>query len=446
MGHGDMKGMDHSQMKGMGGSKPEGSGDMQGMNHSQMKGMRSNKKKGSDKGKSSDKPRGPNATQGMNHGDMQGMDHGQMKDMSGGKPDGSGAMQGMDHSQMKGMSGGKPEGAGAMQGMDHSQMPGMDHGDMKGMDHSQMKGMSGGKPEGAGAMQGMDHSQMKGMDHGDMKGMDHSQMKGMGGNKSEGAGDMQGMDHGSMEGMGSMQGGSAPPDARDPDAYSNGLTLSLLPGMHMLDDAPYGQVLLDQFEGYRSSSGESGIRFDAQAWYGTDLNKVWLKAEGGRAGGQLGETRAEVLYNRAFAPYFGWQAGVRHDFGGGGPGRNWGAVGVQGLAPYWFDVEATAYVGPSGRTAFRFKGEYDLRITQRLVLQPDLEFDIYGKSDPERDIGSGLAEADLGFRLRYEITRKFAPYIGVSWGRKFGNTADFARRSGEPVGESRIIAGIRLWF
>ncbi len=333
-------------------------------------------------------------------------------------------MQGMDHGDMKGMD------HSQMPGMDHSQMQGMDHGDMKGMDHSQMKGMSGGKPEGAGTMQDMDHSQMKGM----------------GGSKPEGSGDMQGMDHGSMEGMGSMQGGSAPPDARDPDAYSNGLSLSLLPGMHMLDDARYGQVLLDQFEGYRSSSGESGIRFDAQAWYGTDLNKLWLKAEGGRSGGQLGETRAEALYNRAFAPYFGWQAGVRHDFGGGGPGRNWGAVGVQGLAPYWFDVEATAYVGPSGRTAFRFKGEYDLRITQRLVLQPDLEFDIYGKSDPERGIGSGLSEADFGLRLRYEITRKFAPYIGVSWGRKFGNTADFARRAGEPVGESRIIAGIRLWF
>ncbi len=313
---------------------------------------------------------------------------------------------------------------------------------MKGMDHSQMKGVGPGKANDAGGMKGMSHDQPS--RSGNMKGMNHGSMKNSGG--------MQGMDQGdakgpaSMQGMGSMQGGSAPPDARDPDAYADGLTLGPMRGMDMADNDPYAQLLLDQFEGYRSSSGEAGIRFDAQAWYGTDLNKLWFKAEGGRAGGQLGETRAEVLYNRAFAPYFGWQAGVRHDFGGGGPGRNWAAVGIQGLAPYWFDVEATAYVGPSGPTAFRFKGEYDLRITQRLVLQPDLEFDIYGKNDSKRDTGSGLAEADLGFRLRYEITRKFAPYIGVSWGRKFGNTADFARRSGEPVGESRIIAGIRLWF
>ena len=331
---------------------------------------------------------------------MQGMDNSNMK--------------GMDHSQMEGMSSDKPKDSGDMKGMDH--------GDMKGMDHDQMKGMGRDQPKGSGSMQGIDHDSMKGSDS------------------------MQGMDHGGMKGMGPMQGGSAPPDARDPDAYSNGLTLGHLPGMDMADNDPYAQLLLDQFEGYRSSSGETGIRLDAQAWYGTDLNKLWFKAEGGRAGGQLGETRTELLYNRAFAPYFGWQAGVRHDFGGGGPNRNWAAVGVQGLAPYWFDVEATVYVGPSGRNAFRFKGEYDLRITQRFVLQPDLEFALYGKNDPELNIGSGLAEADLGLRLRYEITRKFAPYIGVSWGRKFGNTADFARRAGEPVGESRFVAGIRLWF
>ena len=126
------------------------------------------------------------------------------------------------------------------------------------------------------------------------------------------------------------------------------------------------------------------------------------------------------------------------------------AIGVRSVSRDWRRTGSTSRrpltSGHPDGTAFRFKGEYDLRITQRLVLQPDLEFDLYGKSDPERGIGSGLSEADLGFRLRYEITRKFAPYIGVSWGRKFGNTADMARRSGKPVGESRIIAGIRLWF
>ena len=319
--------------------------------------------------------------------------------------------------------------------MDHSAMPGMDHskmghGDQKSADSPKMKGMDHSQ---------MDHSQMKGMDHGSMKPADPAKkMEGMDHDS------MQGMDHGSMD-MGSMQGGSAPPDARDPDAYSGGLKLDMLPGMDMADDDPYGQALLDQFEGFRGTNGETGIRLDAQAWYGTDLNKLWLKAESSRSNGTLGATRLEALYNRAFAPYFGWQVGLRHDTGGG-PSRNWAALGIQGLAPYWFHVEAAAYVGESGRTALRLEAEYDLRITQRLVLQPDVEVNLFGKSDPERGIGSGLSEAELGLRLRYEITRKFAPYIGVSYGRKFGNTADLARRAGEDVNETRFVVGIRMWF
>lgn len=242
-----------------------------------------------------------------------------------------------------------------------------------------------------------------------------------------------------------MQGGTAPPDARDPDAYADGLTLGHTPGMDMADNNPYGQLLLNHFEGYKAKGGQTGVVFDAQAWFGGDLNKVWLKAEGERSNGTLGPTRTEVLYNRAIATYWGLQAGLRHDFGGG-PSRNWAAFGVQGLAPYWFDIEATAYVGSSGRTALRLEADYDLRITQRLVLKPDLGIQFYGKNDAERGIGSGLSDIDLGLRLRYEITRKFAPYVGVDWGRKFGNTADLARRGGSDVSETRFVVGIRMWF
>lgn len=293
----------------------------------------------------------------------------------------------------------------------------------------------------------MKHSAMPGMDRGDMKEMNHGK-RDHGGTKSLDQESMQEMDHGGMDMdkmMDSMQGGSPPPDARDPDAYSNGLVLDHLPGMDMADDDPYGQLLLDQFEGYRSNGGEAGIRLDAQAWWGTDLNKLWLKTEGSRSNGTLGSTRMEVLYNRAFSPYFGWQVGWRHDTGGG-PSRNWAAFGVQGLASYWFDIEATAYVGEAGRTALRLEAEYDLRITQRLVLQPDAEAKLFGRSDPERGIGSGLSSLDLGLRLRYEITRKFAPYVGMSWERKFGNTADLARKAAGDVSETRFVAGIRLWF
>ena len=290
------------------------------------------------------------------------------------------------------------------------------------------------------SMQPMDHSTM---DHGNMKGMDRGEMK------TPSSGTAEGMNHDGMQGMtmdmNSMQGGTAPPDARDPDAYSDGLTLGQMRGMDMADNDPYGQLLLDQFEGYLSNGGQSGIRLDAQAWFGTDLNKLWLKAESSRSNGTLGATRVEALYNRAIAPYWGLQGGWRHDTGGG-PSRNWAAFGVQGLAPYWFDVEATVYAGESGRTAIRLEAEYDLRITQRLVLQPDAELAFHGKSDPERGIGSGLSSVDLGLRLRYEVTRKFAPYIGVAWDRKFGNSADLARQAGGDVSETRFVVGLRMWF
>ncbi|EQD70574.1 Copper resistance B precursor, partial [mine drainage metagenome] len=128
--------------------------------------------------------------------------------------------------------------------------------------------------------------------------------------------------------------------------------------------------------------------------------------------------------------------GVRHDFGNG-PGRNWAAFGVQGLAPYWFDIEATGYVGAGGRTAARFKAEYELLITQRLILQPEFEANLYGKPDPAWRLGSGLSDASLGLRLRYEIRREFAPYIGVVWQRVFGGTADLRRAEGNPCSTGR---------
>ena len=256
------------------------------------------------------------------------------------------------------------------------------------------------------------------------------------------AGDMKGMDMAEM--MKSMQGGSPPPDARDPDAYADGLQLGPLPGMHMADKDRRGRILIDQLEGFTGNDG-SGIAVDAQAWYGGDLDKAWLKVDGSRRNGSLSETRTELLWNHAVGIYWGTQLGVRHDFGGG-PGRTYAAFGIQGLAPYWFDVEATAYVGESGRTALRFEAEYELLLTQRLILQPDVEVNVYGKNDPEREIGSGIADVDVGLRLRYEFTRKFAPYIGVSWNRKLGNTARLARDDGNPQSSTQFVAGIRIWY
>ena len=139
------------------------------------------------------------------------------------------------------------------------------------------------------------------------------------------------------------------------------------------------------------------------------------------------------------------QAGGRQDFRGG-PSRTWAAIGVQGLAPYWFDTAATFYVGEQGRTALRLKSEYELLFTQRLVLQPEGEANFYGKSDPARQLDSGLSELEIGLRLRYEVRREFAPYVGVVWWRAFGGTADRVRESGGNASDVRFVAGLRAWF
>ena len=245
--------------------------------------------------------------------------------------------------------------------------------------------------------------------------------------------------------MSSMQGGRAPADARDPD-YAEGQAMSMMPGMvdSMNDEARFGKVLFDQLE-YVHSPDASGIAVDAQAYYGGDVNKLWLKVDGERSGSRLRDTRTEALWAHATSAFWDTQLGLRHDVGDG-PGRSWAAFGVQGVAPYWIDVEATVYVGQSGRTAARVEAEYDLMLTQQLIFTPDFELNAYGRSDPARRIGSGLSNIELGLRLRYEITRKFAPYIGIDWSRHVGNTADLVRAGGEPILDRQIVAGVRVWF
>jgi copper resistance protein B len=245
-----------------------------------------------------------------------------------------------------------------------------------------------------------------------------------------------------MQGM-QMQGGKAPPNARSSD-YSDGVGYGPLGGAVMAGEKPLAMLLIDRLEYFDGRNG-NGVALDAQGWYGTDANKLWVKAEGERSAGRLQDLRTEALWAHPIGIYWNTQLGVRHDFGVG-PGRTWAAFGIQGLAPYWFDVEATFYVGQSGRTAFRFESEYELPLTQRLILQPRFEANLYGRDDPQHGIGSGLSDAAAGLRLRYEFTRKFAPYVGVEIERKFGRTADFARNAGEPAFDPRLVAGIRFWF
>lgn len=203
-------------------------------------------------------------------------------------------------------------------------------------------------------------------------------------------------------------------------------------------------VLFDQFE-WQSGGGSDAFSWDTKGWVGQDRNRLWFRTEGDRADGRTEQAQVNLLYGRAIARWWDVTAGVRLDTLPDTP-RSALALGVQGLAPYWFEVEASAYIEPSGRTHVRFETEYDLLITNRLVLQPLVEFEVYGRADRERLIGTGLSTGELGLRLRYEFRREFAPYVGVVWTRKFFGTADQARAAGEDVAGTRLAVGLRTWF
>jgi copper resistance protein B len=206
----------------------------------------------------------------------------------------------------------------------------------------------------------------------------------------------------------------------------------------------FGALRFERFERAYASDGNA-TAYDVYGWYGGTYDRAVLKAEGEFAQGALHESRSELLWSHAVAPFWDAQLGVRHD-GGTGPNRAWLAAGIEGLAPYWFDVEATAYLGGAGRTALRLAASYELLLTQRLILQPRAEANVYGRRDASLRRGSGLADALFGLRLRYEFSREFAPYLGVERGGKTGDSADLARVADETGMATRWVAGIRFWF
>ena len=210
------------------------------------------------------------------------------------------------------------------------------------------------------------------------------------------------------------------------------------------DTAVHYFVLFDQLE-LQTGKGGPGGRWDNRGWVGGDVNRFWFRTEADAGDDGLEEAEVHALYGRAVHRWWDLVGGVRQDFRPG-PSRTWAAVGIQGLAPYFFEVEATAYVGESGRTQFRFETEYELLLTNRIMLQPLVEIEVAGKSDPERQIGAGLSSAEVGLRLRWEIRRELAPYAGITWNRKFFGTADMARAAGEDTGGARFTTGLRLWF
>ncbi len=223
-------------------------------------------------------------------------------------------------------------------------------------------------------------------------------------------------------------------------------TLMLTTTAHggMNDDPFLTMLTVDQFE-IRVGGDDTPLVWDAEGWLGKDLNKLWIKTDGEYADGRVEETEIQALYSRAIAPFWDLQAGWRRDIRPT-PDRDWFAFGIKGLAPYYFDVDAALFVGENGRTAARLQLEYEFMLTQRLILVPELEVNFYGKDDRAVGIGSGLADTELGLRLRYEIRREFAPYIGINWTNLYGRTADYAREEGEDTDDFRFVTGIRFWF
>jgi len=338
----------------------------------------------------------------------------------------------MDHSQMSGAkkkapakNATAPARAGAMDhsAMDHSATPAKDAGaetedaatDHSGMDHSAMGHGAPAKPKGAAT----DHSKM-----------DHSQM------------DHAAMGHAAAPRAEAAQAPREPiPAVTDADRTAAFPPISL----HMQHAPEFNRmVVINRLEAVDADRG-SAQAWEGQAWFGSDTDRLWLRSEGEREQGRTESANLEALYGRAISPWWDLVAGVRHDFR---PqrGQSWAAFGVQGLSPYKFEVSATAYLGERGQTALNLEAEYELLLTNRLILQPLVEVEFYGKDDPRRETGAGLSTAEAGLRLRYEISRKFAPYVGVSWERAFGDTADYRRAHGERVEDTRLVAGVRLWF
>ena len=237
----------------------------------------------------------------------------------------------------------------------------------------------------------------------------------------------------------------APAAAAQSSATQQQPALGTEPVQPVMDRGIFAHGILNENEG-RWNGTNTQYRWDGEGWVGTDYDKLWIKSEGTlQSNGALEDGQQQLLYSRAITTYFDLQGGLRSGLDSR-PARNWGAFGIQGLAPYFFDVELTGYASSEGHLAAKFEAFCDLLITNRLILQLQIEVDLYSKADPSRLIGAGLSSIDTGLRLRYEFTRNFAPYIGVVYEGQFGQTVSYARRTGESTGDFRFAFGVRLWF
>ena len=222
--------------------------------------------------------------------------------------------------------------------------------------------------------------------------------------------------------------------------------LSLItPAQARMEDDPVElKLMLNKFEVGRVD-GNNVFAWEGGLWLGKDLNKLWLKTEGERVSGVNEGTENRLLYSRAISPFWDVQAGWRHDTVPG-ESRDYATLGLQGLAPYYFETDANISVGENSQVKLNLAFEYEMMLTQKLVLSPEIELNAYAKDDEKMGVGSGLSDIEAGLRLRYEIKREFAPYIGINWAKKFGGTADLAKNEGDDTSETMLVLGVRAWY
>ncbi|WP_186062314.1 copper resistance protein B [Burkholderia gladioli] len=212
----------------------------------------------------------------------------------------------------------------------------------------------------------------------------------------------------------------------------------------MGDTELHSYFVFDQLEWQRRAAGGT-LNWNGNGWIGGDLDRLWLRTEGSRIGSRLEDAEVQALWGHSITPWWDLVAGVRHDFRPSAA-QTWLAFGIQGLALYNFESEVTVFVGQRGQASLRVEGRYDLLITNRLILQPSLEANLFAKNDAARGQGAGLGDTSLGLRLRYEVDRQFAPYLGISWDRSYGNSARMVVREGGRRSELSVLAGVRVWF
>ncbi|KJK14777.1 copper resistance protein B [Pseudomonas sp. NPDC087612] len=217
-----------------------------------------------------------------------------------------------------------------------------------------------------------------------------------------------------------------------------------LPGHQVHDQQTNWAVTVEQLE-YQNFDNSSALKWDANAWIGGDVDRLWLRSEGEREQGVTHKAELQALWGHAISPWWELVGGLRQDFKPA-TGQTWAAFGIQGTPLYGLELQATLYAGERQQTALRLESSYAILLSNRWILEPSLEANFYGRNDATRDQGSGLADSEIGLRLRYEITRGVAPYLGISVNRAYGNNAEQIRDEHGDIGQTRLVAGVRLRF